>query len=210
LSEANPFEIHAVEYDTWFDAFPHLVESEALALIELLPPPGDWLEVGIGSGRFAERLGIRVGVEPAEGMADLARRRGLRVLSGVAESLPFPEASFDAVFLITALCFVQDMDAALGEAARVLRPGGYAILAFIPRDSAFGALYSERPDRFFRSATLRTSEAVSDAVETAGLYVERVIQTLTGEPETAGEQVEPPSEGCERGSFVVVRARRPS
>jgi len=212
MGTADPFETHAEEYDAWFDRNSNAYESELQAVRELLPPPGAWVEVGVGTGRFATRLGIPLGIEPAEGMAALARARGVRVLKGQAEALPLPDASVDAVFLITTLCFVVDVDRALREAARALRDGGHALVAFIPQESALGKLYAVNcsADRFFRRATLRTTGRILDAVEAAGLEVERTMQTLSGSPEEANARVEPPSEGHDRGSFVVARAvKRP-
>ena len=211
MTEANPFETHYTEYDAWYDRNAVAYESEVLAVRELLPPPGDWVEIGVGSGRFASRLGIPVGVEPAEGVATLARARGVRVVKGAAESLPLEDASIDAVFMITSLCFVDDMPRTFAEATRVLRSGGRAIVAFLPRDSRFGALYCTcgTEDRFFRRATLYTTRQVLDAIDAAGLFVERTVQTLTGDPARANERVEPPSEGHGQGSFVVVSALKP-
>jgi len=208
MTESNPFDTHYDVYDAWFDRNAIAYESELLAVRALLPPAGDWVEIGVGSGRFASKLGIPVGVEPADGVATLARARGIRVLKGAAESLPLDDATVDAAFLITTLCFIDDMAVAFGEVARVLRPGGSAIVAFLPRDSRFGALYCDHTseDPFFSQATLHTTAQVFDAIGAAGLRIERTVQTLSGDPATANDAIEAPSEGYERGSFVVVRA----
>jgi SAM-dependent methyltransferase len=57
-------------------------------------------------------------------MAAAARSRGLAVEEGSAESMPFADRSFDAVFSNAALHWVRDQDAMMGEVRRVLRPGG--------------------------------------------------------------------------------------
>ncbi len=208
MHATNPFETHYAEYDAWFDRNANVYESELLAVREVLPPPGDWIEIGVGSGRFASRLGVPTGIEPAEGIATLARERGVGVIKGKAECLPLQDGSVDAAFLITTLCFVDDVDRTFNEVARVLRPGGCAIVAFIPKDSRFGELYRSdtSEDRFFRRATLHTRGRVFEAIEAAGLEIERTVQTLTGPPEGANDRIEPPTEGHTRGSFVVVRA----
>ena len=208
MRETNPFESDYAEYDAWFDRYPNVYESELLAIRVVLPPPGEWIEIGVGSGRFASRLGIPIGIEPAEGIATLARQRGIEVIRGKAEALPLEEASVDAAFLITTLCFVDDIDRTFREVARVLRIGGHAIVAHIPRESRFGELYSGAPskDRFFSRATLHTTRETCDAIEAAGLRIEQTMQTLTGSPDRANDRIEPPSAGHADGSFVVVRA----
>ncbi|MCX6100813.1 MAG: hypothetical protein NTV92_05240, partial [Candidatus Bipolaricaulota bacterium] len=63
MTGPNPFETLADEYDAWFDAHPELFESELQALRAVLPErPGRWVEVGVGTGRFASRLAIGLGV----------------------------------------------------------------------------------------------------------------------------------------------------
>ena len=210
MAEPNPFETHYAEYDAWFDRNLNVYESELLAIRELLPPPGDWVEIGVGSGRFASVLGIPLGIDPADGIATLARARGVGVIKGKAECLPLESTSLDAAFLITTICFVNDIDRTFSEVARVLRAGGRAIVAFIPKDSRFGELYcgNAAEDRFFRRATLYTKRRVFDAIEAAGMEIERIVQTLTGSPERADDRIEPPTEGHADGSFVVVRAIR--
>lgn len=186
--------------------------SELLAIREILPEPGRWVEIGVGSGRFASALGIDTGVEPAEGIAGLARARGIQVLNGVAEDLPLADRSVDAVFLIATLCFLNDMARAFAEVTRVLVLGGAAIVGFIPSDSPFGRTYSETPadDPFFRHATLQRRTAVVAAISDAGLRLERAACTLMADPAVANDRVETPTDGWDRGSFVVLCAIKPA
>lgn len=205
----NPFETYADEYDSWFDRCASLYESELLALHAVLPPrTGPWVEIGVGSGRFASRLGIDLGIEPSHAMAALARTRGVTVLEGAAEAVPLPDESVQAAFLITTICFLDDLAPAFSEAWRILRPEGHAVVAFIPRDSRFGRMYEENrdEDRFFARAHLRSSEEALAALDRAGLRVDRIMQTLTGDSAATLDRIEPPSPGCDSGSFVVVRA----
>ena len=73
-----------------------------------MPATENSLEIGVGTGRFAEALKIRYGVDPAPKMLELARPRGIDTVLGYAEKLPFHNDTFDSVFMITTLCFVQD------------------------------------------------------------------------------------------------------
>jgi SAM-dependent methyltransferase len=210
MLQDNPFDVRAEEYDAWFDRFPNLYESELLAVRAILPPhKGRWAEIGVGSGRFASRLGIDVGVDPSEAMARLARARGVEVLAGCAEEIPLGEASVQAAFLITTVCFLSDLRRAFAEVRRVLERDGDVVVAFIPRDSRFGRLYRENADgdAFFSHAQLRSTDEVIEALAETGFRVDRILQTLTGDPATADTRVEVPSSGCDRGSFVVVRGR---
>ncbi len=210
MLQDNPFDVHADEYDAWFDRFPNLYESELLAVRAILPPRrGRWVEIGVGSGRFASRLGIDLGIEPSEAMARLARARGVEVLAGCAEEIPLEEASVHAAFLITTVCFLSDLPRAFGEVHRILQRDGAAVIAFIPRDSRFGHLYRENADgdAFFSHARLRSTDEVIEILAETGFHVDRILQTLTGDPATADARVEVPSSGSDRGSFVVVRGR---
>jgi ubiquinone/menaquinone biosynthesis C-methylase UbiE len=122
------FEKHALEYDRWFETHTYAYESEVLAIRSLLPRGGNGLEVGVGTGRFASQVGIKVGVEPAHAMASIARQRGIRVYERGAELLPFDNESFDFVAMVTTLCFLDDPLQALREAKRVLKPGGCIVI----------------------------------------------------------------------------------
>lgn len=103
----------------------------------LAPLEGRVLEIGFGSGLNLPHYPASVReldlVEPALGMHAKARRRlaahadrgpAVRVHEGRAEALPFSDATFDAVVCTFTLCTVSDPLQAVGEARRVLRPGG--------------------------------------------------------------------------------------
>jgi ubiquinone/menaquinone biosynthesis C-methylase UbiE len=60
-------------------------------------------------------------------MLEHARRRGLTVKEGSATELPYPDASFDVAVSFKVLAHVPDIERALSEMARVVRPGGHII-----------------------------------------------------------------------------------
>lgn len=90
---------------------------------------GDVLEVGCGDGRLLEqvdrsRVASLIGVDLSPVMAAEAGRRGLEVATAAAERLPLPDRSVDVVLSGFYSLRYADLDAALAEIARVLRPGG--------------------------------------------------------------------------------------
>lgn len=100
----------------------------------------DVLEVGSGAGQCSRWVaghgGRPVGLDLSERQLQHSRRlddaTGVAVpaVLGTATALPFADAAFDAVFCaFGALQFVADLDAALGEAARVLRPEGRLVFS---------------------------------------------------------------------------------
>ncbi len=103
---------------------------------------GRVLEVGCGPGRYVALLAAMgydvVGVDPFEFplWAEIAKIRPVAFHSGIkAESLPFPDASFDHVTCISAMLYFDDPDAALAEMRRVLKPGGRLYLRTVNRNN---------------------------------------------------------------------------
>jgi SAM-dependent methyltransferase len=101
------------------------------AFFRLVPAPGRaTLEVGCGEGRVSRDLAARghtvtaVDIVPAFIELAVEADPGSTYLVGDAEVLPFPDASFDLVVAYNSLMDVDDMPAAVLEAARVLEPGG--------------------------------------------------------------------------------------
>jgi SAM-dependent methyltransferase len=137
----TPSTPHWTRYEAWFERHEAAYLSELLALRALVPWSGLGLEIGVGSGRFAAPLGIRVGVDPSPRMLALAPARGIAVVQGVAEVLPFAPASFDHALVATTICFVDSPAYMLAEAHRVLRPGGTLVIGFVDRQSPIGQDY---------------------------------------------------------------------
>jgi len=101
------------------------------AFFELVPPPrGRTLEVGCGEGRVTRdlaRLGHRVvAVDPVAALIRLARETDADndYLRCDSAALPFADGAFDLAVFYNSLMDVDDMEASLQEAARVLRPSG--------------------------------------------------------------------------------------
>ena len=99
---------------------------------------GDVLEIAAGTARNLDHYPAAVrltGVELSPEMARLGRRRAeelgreIDMRIGDAEALDFPDESFDTVVCTYGLCTIPDHRAAIGEAKRVLRPGGRMLLA---------------------------------------------------------------------------------
>ena len=110
------------------------------------------LDVGCGDAgvaiAFAEAGAETFGIEPFEPSVERGRVRaeehGVRVdlRTGVGESLPYPDASFDVVSLDNVLEHVQDRERTLDEIHRVLRPGGILYLV-TPKPFALHSLVSD-------------------------------------------------------------------
>jgi SAM-dependent methyltransferase len=205
----NEFDKNVDQYEQWFVDNPLAYVSELRAVRELVPTNSNGIEIGLGTGRFAAPLGITRGIEPSRSMAELARKKGIEVVAGVAEHLPFTDNEFGFVLMVTTVCFLDDMDMAFREVRRVLKPGGALVIGFVDRDSPLGKDYQARKDTsaFYQHATFYTTKDIAAALEKAGFGAFEYRQTLFQPLETMAE-VEPVKEGYGQGSFVVVRAEK--
>ncbi|MDX6408577.1 MAG: hypothetical protein QOE13_1648 [Gaiellaceae bacterium] len=120
------------------------------------------LDVGCGTGSFlpvlARYAGRVVGLDPLGG-----EREG--IITGEAERMPFEQATFDLAVALDVLEHVDDR-AAVAELARVVRPGGWAIVT-VP---AFPGLWSERDELASHRRRYRRA-ALVDLIESAGFVV---------------------------------------
>lgn len=126
----------------WVEA-PHPVITRSRLREVLAPAPGERvLEIGPGTGYYTTEIADWVGPTGAVEIFDIQQEmldhtmrvigeRGLANVTptrGDATSLPYEDAAFDAVVLVTVLGEIPDQNAALGEIARVLKPGGRAVV----------------------------------------------------------------------------------
>jgi ubiquinone/menaquinone biosynthesis C-methylase UbiE len=135
------------------------------------------LEVGCGTGHWLAELeaaGCTVaGLEPAAGMLERARARGLRaeLSQGRAEALPYPDGVFDRVLCVNAIHHFDDVPRFLAEARRVLRARGRVLS--IALDPSIGrdrwSIYDYfAPTRALDLARYPTTSALRDQLAAAG------------------------------------------
>lgn len=163
----------------------------------------------MGTGRFAVPLDIRVGVEPAKAMADIAQKRGIEVYEDKAENLPFDDSSFDFVLIVVTICFVQDPVQVLREAKRVLKPGGYIIIGMIDKESFLGKLYEskKKESKFYRHANFYFIGQVLDWLKKLKYERIKTCQTIFKNPKDI-TVIEPVEEGHGEGGFIVISAQK--
>lgn len=205
--EHNPFDSLVSEYESWFVQNKTLFQSELLALKQVIPIGEKDIEIGIGSGIFAEQLGIHFGIDPSENMMEYARKRGLEVQISVAEELPYDTASFDYAVFITSICFVENPQRTIEEAHRILKNEGVIIIAFIDKDTPFGKFLDEgkSKSRFYKNARFFSTQEIVSLLETTNFRVDRILQTLENPGSTI---IEEPTEGYGKGSFVVIKGTK--
>ncbi|HNQ22881.1 MAG TPA: class I SAM-dependent methyltransferase [Phycisphaerae bacterium] len=151
---------------------------------------GRWLEVGVGTGRFASSLGVAEGIDPSPRMLAISAGRGISTYTGCAESLPFPDESFEGVLLALAICFVAEPKQAVTQCHRVLRPQGRLLLGAIPADSPWGREYGRKKASghpvYAQARFLTTGEIVA-LMESAGFALQDAASTLFWEPDGSPE-----------------------
>lgn len=129
------------------------------------------LDIGCGTGANLEMLsqfGTAEGVDVSDDALEFCRKKGLKVNKGLAETLPYPDESFD---ITTALDVVEHLDddiAGLKEMHRVTKTGGHALI-FVP---AFMWLWGVQDD--ISNHRIRyTKKQIVDRLTQAGFTVER-------------------------------------
>lgn len=110
------------------------------------------LDIGCGPGAAVRAAGEvaakAVGVDRSEAMIDIARRRSrpqsnVSFQVGAAESLPFPDDTFDVVWTIHSFHHWEDPDRGVAETLRVLRPGGRFLIVESETNGSHGLDRSE-------------------------------------------------------------------
>ena len=210
-SDSPPFDTLATQYDAWFEEEGKLIFAiEVKALREVLPLlPKPWLEVGVGSGRFAQALSIETGIDPSVRLLEIAEGRGITVFRVGGEEQFFNKETFGAVFLIVTLCFVDSPIAVLREAHRILKPEGEIVLGLVLQESPWGKFYQSKKmegHRFYRYATFYSYQEVERLLIDSGFTIEKVVSTIFQKPGEV-KKMEAPKEGFSvKAGFTVIVA----
>ena len=209
MPKISPFQRYTAQYENWFTEHRWVYEAELRAVKALLPESGRGLEVGVGTGRFADPLGIKTGLETSVRMRKIPRHRGIKVLAGVAENLPFGDDKFGLVLMVTTVCFLDDIHKAFIEAHRVLANGGFFIAGIVDRNSLIGQKYLKHQDEsvFYKLATFFSVDEVVKIMCQSGFTDFRFRQTIFRSLSETKDK-EPVKLGYGEGSFVAIRGRK--
>ena len=152
-------------YRLWADTYDDLhnplisVEEPIIRRMVESIPPGRALDAACGTGRYARFMSERghkvSAVDMTPAMLDRARANApdAEFKVGTLEALPFPDRTFDLVMCGLALTHLPEISRAIADMARVLKPGGAAIIADHHPMAGFlgGSAIFQDKDRFYRN-----------------------------------------------------------
>lgn len=226
------FDEYADQYDTWFLKNKNVLDSEVALLAHFLDDPGRVISVGCGSGLFEKLLkqdydiDIKEGVEPADGMREIAIKRGMDVRPGTAEEVDLGTEEFDTVIFNGTPSYIENLQKAFENAFKALKPGGQLLVLDVPKESSYGLLYNlgkeigswdhnyfvdaapenVYPVEFVLAANWRSTPEKVELLKKVGFANFKYAQTLTKHPVYSNLEKEEPVEGYNRGDYVCICA----
>lgn len=207
--QSDVFEKFALEYDQWFENHEVEYEQELNAIRGLLPRVGKGVEIGAGTGRFTQPLGVSLGIEPSRSMREIATSRGVNIVAGTAESIPVEDGLYDYALMVTTVCFLDSPEIAFREAHRILKESGFIIVGLIDKDSKLGNKYEENKseNKFYKDAEFHSvNELLTDLKKSGFSNIECAQAILPGDVD--GNFEPKVKQGYGEGSFVVLRGQK--
>lgn len=139
------------------------------------------LEAGCGTGMILRAVApvakSAVGIDLSEGMLAQARARGLDVVHGSVTDMPFGDGEFDVCYSFKVLAHVQDIERALAEMTRVVRPGGHVVAEFYNPYSLRGLIKRlKRPTAISESANDHQVYTRYDTLRDIKRYLPRSLE----------------------------------
>ncbi|MBM7786772.1 class I SAM-dependent methyltransferase [Tenggerimyces flavus] len=169
----------AADWSALWGSFPRPVWERFVA-VAAVGAGTSVLDAGCGSGELLAYLAsggaLVAGLEPAPGMAALARLRvpGAEIREASLDEIPWPDGSFEVATAVNALQFAED---GLRELRRVTRPGGRVAIANWAEaarndvDVLEAAIAAAREEDVLPGGPLREAGGLASAFEEAGLKV---------------------------------------
>ncbi|MCH4895666.1 MAG: class I SAM-dependent methyltransferase [Marinifilaceae bacterium] len=228
------FDEYASAYDAWFMENKNLLYSEVKLVAHFLKNPGEVISMGCGSGLFETILrkefdiNIQNGIEPSEGMASIARKRGINVDIATAEEYELGEEKYDTILFNGTPSYITDLQRAFDKSYKALRPGGKIIVIDVPKESSYAIMYNlakavdtwdhsllegvaprdPYPIELVRVANWRTTQEKINMLEKSNFTNLEFAQTLTKHPLYSNTVLEEPVEGYDCGDYVAICAQK--
>lgn len=228
------FDEHANAYDSWFFENQNLLTSELKLVGYFLDKNKEILSVGCGSGLFEMLLQkeyditVKYGIEPANGMAQIAKKRGLEVNISGAEEADFGENRYDIVMFNGSPSYISDLNLCIKKAFKALKTGGKLILIDVPKESGYATLYNlaktldtwdhplleqispkdPYPIELVKLANWRTSEEKIELMKKNGFKNFKSAQTLLTHPMYSNDVIQDVIKGHDRGDYVAICAEK--
>ena len=207
-------------YDQWFETpIGELVrEYEAELLQELLnPQPGELiLDVGCGTGIFtgpilssgAEIVGLDISMPMISRASRRFQDEKFIPLAGNMLALPFANGSFDKVYSMTAIEFVDNGRAAVAELERVTKGGGVIVLSTLNRLSPWAERRLRAGDEghdLFKSMVFRSPTEIRGLLP-ADATVKTAIHFMKNEDPVQAREIETrfQAQDAETGAFLAA------
>lgn len=207
------FDFNAVagEYDQYYESeYGKRVDFyEKRAVARLLEPGEGWkaLEIGCGTGHWTSfflEFGFEVtAIDISKEMIKTAKEKdlaGAHFQHADARNLPFEDDSFDHVFTITTLEFIEDRKQVMKEVRRVLKPGGAFLAGCLNLHSAIGESKDENP--VFKDALFFTEKELFQLLSEFG--DPKILGSAL--PDENGNMADPFTDEAtlrQRGSFLA-------
>ncbi len=127
------------DFAGWYERERHLpyhrmLDDLEVELVERYGTGKDVFEVGCGTGLILHRVQqfarTAAGIDLSGGMLAKAAARGLDVAQASATALPIATASVDVAYSFKVLAHIPDIEGAMREMARIVRPGGWVLAEF--------------------------------------------------------------------------------
>lgn len=232
MVKKSNFDEHASQYDAWFMENRNLLYSEVKLVAYFLKDAGEVFSVGCGSGLFEAildkefNISIKHGLEPSQGMAKIAQKRGVKVEIKTVEEAELGTACYDTVLFNGTPSYITDLQTAFDKAYKALRPNGRIIVIDVPKEGSYAMMYNlakavdtwqnpllenvhprdPYPIELVRVANWRTTQEKIEMLNHSGFKDLKFAQTLTKHPIYSNNVIEEPIEGYDCGDYVAICA----
>lgn len=179
------FQERADEYDSWYeDSLLFTIETLALQQIAL-PLPRPAIEIGSGPGRFAQQLGVTVGLDPAPAALQHGLKRGIMGVAAVGEQLPLKPGTTGTVYLLFTLCFLAQPEVVLRQCLQALKSDGRLVIGQVPAFSPWGRQLEQKKKQgnpYYRHARFYTVAETLQMLDREGFSLLESYSTLFQAP----------------------------